>query len=155
MKTIEKLVMAQQIPGGADMAQKTLNAKWCQYDTKDIKCQVVPVIDVLSILMASAILTPPDLWRFMCHIDTIWLDAILVVPGLWYLMSLCTVLALPSWVPSTRHLVFGVICALMAPPGPHSVKSIKCNVVGWCNILRRIMLVLSLLKRWPRKHSVS
>ncbi len=47
---------ANQIPGGVSMVQRILNAKWCQYDTEDIKCQVVPVIDVVS-----AILAPPDL----------------------------------------------------------------------------------------------
>ncbi len=43
------------------MAQRTVNVMWCPYDTDDIKCQVVPVIDVVSIVMASAILASPDL----------------------------------------------------------------------------------------------
>ncbi len=58
---MEKIVTAHQIPGGTDMAQKALNVRWCQYYTKDIKCQVVPVIDPESVVTASAILASPDL----------------------------------------------------------------------------------------------
>ncbi len=96
MKTVEKIVIAHQIQGGASMAQRTLNAKWCQYDTKYIKCQVASVIDVVGVVMASAILAsldlwcriilaPPGLWRHMCHIGITWLGAILEPPGLWVL----------------------------------------------------------------------
>ncbi len=46
---------------GTNVAQRTLNGRWCQYDTKDIKCQVMPVIDVVSVVMARAILATPDL----------------------------------------------------------------------------------------------
>ncbi len=43
-KTIEKMVTEHQIPDGASMIQRTVNEKrWCQYGTKDIKCQVLPV----------------------------------------------------------------------------------------------------------------
>ncbi len=51
MKTVEKIVIARQIPDGANMAQRTF--RMCQYDTKDINAQVVLVI--------SAILVFPDL----------------------------------------------------------------------------------------------
>ncbi len=74
-----------QTPSGAKMAERTSNARWCQYGTRDIKCQAVPVIDVVSVVMASAILAPPYLWGLMCHIGTTWLGAILAPPGLWVL----------------------------------------------------------------------
>ncbi len=57
------------------MAQRKINAKWCQYDVKDIKCHFgVAVFDVLSVVIASTILAPPDLHRLMCHIGTTWLS---------------------------------------------------------------------------------
>ncbi len=31
------------MPHGTNMAQKILNATWCQYGTEDIKCHVVPI----------------------------------------------------------------------------------------------------------------
>ncbi len=46
---------------GANMTQRILNGRWCKYNTEDIKCQLVPVIDVVSVVMASAILAPCDL----------------------------------------------------------------------------------------------
>ncbi len=48
------------MPYGANMAQRTLNGRWCQYDTKGIKCQVVPVTDIGRGVMATATLVPPD-----------------------------------------------------------------------------------------------
>ncbi len=74
------------MPVGANMTRRALNARWCLPDTKDIKCQVLPVIDVVSVVMASAVLAPPDLWRLMCHIGTTWFGAILAPPGLWCCM---------------------------------------------------------------------
>ncbi len=38
-----KTVTAHQIPGGTNVARRTLNARWSQYGTKDIKCQVEPI----------------------------------------------------------------------------------------------------------------
>ncbi len=35
------------------------------------------VIDVVSVIMASVISTPPSLWSLMCHISATWLGAIL------------------------------------------------------------------------------
>ncbi len=58
---MEKIMTVHQIPGGTNMAQRTSNARRCQYYTKDIKWQVVLVTDVVSVVMVSAILASPDL----------------------------------------------------------------------------------------------
>ncbi len=84
------------------MVQRILKARWCQYDTKDIKRQVVPVIDVVSVVIWQV-----TSWH---HLTVGVLYAILALPGL-----------VPSWY----RLTFGVVCALIAPPGPH-----RANVVS-------------------------
>ncbi len=43
MKKTEKIVTAHQIPGVHNMAQRRLNARWCQYGTRVIECQVMPI----------------------------------------------------------------------------------------------------------------
>ncbi len=61
------------------------------------------VIDVVSVVMASAILAPTGIWRLGCHIGFTWLGAILAPPGRWYLVChisstwLGTILAPPSF----------------------------------------------------------
>ncbi len=79
----------------ANTAQRTLNVRWCQYGTKDIKCQVMPtwchlVIDVVKFDNGK------------CHLGTIW--------------------PLTAYVLYWHHLVFGVVCALLAQPGPHRIN---------------------------------
>ncbi len=98
------------MPSGANMTQKTLNARWCRYDTKDIKYHVVPVNDVVSVVMASAILTSLDLWRLMCRMVITWLGAILAPPA------------------------FGVVCTLMVPPG---LKRVQCKAKCHCRYIHR------------------
>ncbi len=64
---------------GANMAQRTLNARWYQYDAKDIKCQMMPPpTDIVSVVMVRAILASPDFRRLMCQI--------LAPPGPWCCM---------------------------------------------------------------------
>ncbi len=56
------------------MAQRTINAKWRQYDTNDMKCHVREgaIVDVVSVVIASTIL-PHLVFAVLC--------ATLVLPG--------------------------------------------------------------------------
>ncbi len=50
------------------IVNSTSNIRWYLYGTKDIKCQVVPVIDVVSIVMESAILAPGTTWSLTSYV---------------------------------------------------------------------------------------